>query len=394
MTDKNNQVNIDKKLYPSFDNNYMAIAMSASNEYVPYLSACLQSIVDNTVKNKNYDIFVFTDAITPDNKDILLEQIERDNIKLRFVDPSMVFKDINLHIANQYYSKECYYRLSAPLLLEGFEKILFTDADLVFNKNFDEVFDMDISNFAYAAVKCPIIQSYLNNPASDIKTYLRDTIKLDDNFNYLNTGVLLINVSKFRENDIFNKCLELVAENKYRFQEQCALSALSSKFWCKLPLKFNYTPMNTMWANDNVLEFMPKEIKQEFMETQKQAVIVHYPGGYTKPWLKPDEKLAYIWWKYARKSPFYEQILKNMYENSIKIKFNALNEQLAISDIKKFNDICAMLNLSKNLMKYWKYNILKNFVFGKTRQRYKNKKALYKEKIKQARQFISRDTVQ
>ena len=85
MTDKNNQINIDKKLYPSFDNNYMAIAMSASNEYVPYLSACLQSIVDNTVKNKNYDIFVFTDAITPDNKDILLEQIERDNIKLRFL---------------------------------------------------------------------------------------------------------------------------------------------------------------------------------------------------------------------------------------------------------------------------------------------------------------------
>ena len=103
MMNENNVMNTDKMLHPFFEDNSIAIAMSCSNEYVPYLSTCLQSIVDNASENKNYDIFVFESTITSDNKDILLEQIERDNIKLRFVDPSVVFEKINLHIDNQYY---------------------------------------------------------------------------------------------------------------------------------------------------------------------------------------------------------------------------------------------------------------------------------------------------
>lgn len=48
-----------KGLKPAFIDNYTAIAMSSSDEYLPYLSVCLQSLVDNASDKHNYDIVIF-----------------------------------------------------------------------------------------------------------------------------------------------------------------------------------------------------------------------------------------------------------------------------------------------------------------------------------------------
>ena len=46
-----------------------------------------------------------------------------------------------------------------------------------------------------------------------------------------------------------------------------------------------------------------------------------------------------------------------------------------------------VLNYNENYRKYLKYKILKNFVFGKTKARYKDKQKLYHEKIRSARRI-------
>ena len=45
-------------LKPAFDNNNIALAMSSSNEYAPYVSVLIQSIIDNAKSSNNYDILV------------------------------------------------------------------------------------------------------------------------------------------------------------------------------------------------------------------------------------------------------------------------------------------------------------------------------------------------
>lgn len=47
-----------------------------------------------------------------------------------------------------------------------------------------------------------------------------------------------------------------------------------------------------------------------------------------------------------------------------------------------------IINFNKNILKYWKYKFLKNFVWGETKERYVFKKQLYKDKIRNARLFI------
>lgn len=47
-----------------------------------------------------------------------------------------------------------------------------------------------------------------------------------------------------------------------------------------------------------------------------------------------------------------------------------------------------VLNYKKNYLKYLKYKILKNFVGGKTKQRYKEKQKIWHEKIRAARKLM------
>lgn len=91
--------------------------------------------------------------------------------------------------------------------------------------------------------------------------------------------------------------------------------------------------------------------------------IIHYPG-LEKPWFYPEMELANIWWSYARKTPFYEEIMKRMTISGIALP-PPPGKHCQISDYAL----------------YWKYKILQNFVTGKTKQRYFKKKHIYKQKI-------------
>ncbi|MEE3694150.1 hypothetical protein V2I21_03310 [Campylobacter sp. CLAX-22107-21] len=58
-----------KKIYPVFEENFVSVVSQSSNKYVLYLSVVLESLVQNSSKNINYDLVVF-------EKDILeLEKI-------------------------------------------------------------------------------------------------------------------------------------------------------------------------------------------------------------------------------------------------------------------------------------------------------------------------------
>lgn len=48
-----------KKIYPVFEENFVSVVSQSSNKYVLYLSVVLESLVQNSSKNINYDLVVF-----------------------------------------------------------------------------------------------------------------------------------------------------------------------------------------------------------------------------------------------------------------------------------------------------------------------------------------------
>ena len=99
------------------------------------------------------------------------------------------------------------------------DKLLYLDADILFQRDIRLLYDTDVSAVEYAAAR-DHYGKYLVSP------------------NYVNAGVLLFNMKRMRETGIFEKARELLREKKLVFADQSALIRSTQKKKM-LPQRFN-----------------------------------------------------------------------------------------------------------------------------------------------------------
>lgn len=92
-------------------------------------------------------------------------------------------------------------------------------ADILFNRDITLLYNHDISDYEYAAAR-DHYGKYLINP------------------NYINAGVLLLNMKKIRQTGLFSKARKLLSEKKLLFADQSAIYRSTTKK-LMLPQKFN-----------------------------------------------------------------------------------------------------------------------------------------------------------
>ena len=342
--------------------------MSSSNEYVPYLSVYLQSIKQHVSPQNNYDILVFERDITKENKEILTSQIKQNNISIRFINPLEIIKNYDLKFSGNY-NLECYFRLSAPLLLKDYKKILFTDADLVFNQDPAKLYEEDIQGYPLAACKDLMwgLMLNMNNPGN-WQEYAQKELELEKPYEYFNTGVMLLNIQEFNKNNYSYKVLEKVSKKNYRILEQDGLNAFFKTNIKYIDTAWNFPIKHQLFKSN--WKFMPKDFEEQYNKDERKPFIVHYAGGY-KPWIYPQEHLAYIWWQYARQTPFYEEILQRQqeyYDEKIRLLFILEHQRL----------FC---------FKKLKYKLLKTFASSKKKEKYEQKYNTLKMLLKNAKQL-------
>ena len=133
----------------------------------------------------------------------------------------------------------------------------------------------------------------------------------------LNSGVLLMNLKALRENNITDKFTSFMKSlnNSVIQEDQTIINYVLQNNISTLPPKYG------MWAFVNSFEaykhnnVQRKKFKynvNEFMNAYKHPAILHYTGA--KPF-KSKETIYYsLWWDYAKKTKYYEDIYK--YSNS------------------------------------------------------------------------------
>lgn len=354
-------------LEPVWEDNYTAIAMSSSEEYIPYLSVCLQSLAEHTSPNHNYDIIVFSSAEDNYQKELLINHISRDNISLRFFNPKHYFDEIQLRVTHSYFHEACFYRIVAPAVLKNYKKIIFTDIDLVFQNDIKDLYNIDLNGYAMAACEEPIWETYIDTnrilEGIEIIGYSKNVLKLKNIKKYYNTGVALFNIEEFSKNNYVELLLDAINKTFFIYQEQCALNYL---------LNDKTLSLDSHWNGE-----VHPDILYEYNDSFKYN-IVHYLGR-VKPWQNSTIRLSPIWWKYARKSPFYEIILQKLFTNStkkiVRKRCTDLSDNLR-AEVKQ------ALKYRRNILQYWRSKLLSRITFGKAKNHYELKRKSLKEKIK------------
>ncbi len=90
------------------------------------------------------------------------------------------------------------------------EKVLYLDADIMFNRDISLLYNIDVSDVEYAGAN-DHYGKYLINP------------------HYINAGVLLFNIKRCKETNLFGKARELIKTKKLMFADQSAIIRSTTK---------------------------------------------------------------------------------------------------------------------------------------------------------------------
>ncbi|MGB4653862.1 MAG: glycosyltransferase [Bacteroidales bacterium] len=179
------------------------------------------SLIEHTKEELN--VYVMTAQFSYKNKEYLKVGEETVSILRQYLKKANQLSDIKLLDITQLFKSElptanmrtrftpcCMLRLLADRVEELPDKLLYLDNDVVCRKSIDEFYNQDISDVEFVG-----ILDHYGSWLFRKKPFKR---------NYVNSGVLLMNLSKIRETGLFKKALQRCKEKRMFMPDQTAIN--------------------------------------------------------------------------------------------------------------------------------------------------------------------------
>jgi lipopolysaccharide biosynthesis glycosyltransferase len=253
---------------PSIAKDSIPIVASSDDNYAAPLSVMFVSLLENTSKPERIHFFVIDGGISDEKKSLLREDVLTHKSQITFLN---VNDDVYANFPTKaHISAPAYYRISIPELFdENVEKVIYLDCDIIIKQDIQTLWEFNLENHPIAAVE---------NVSSS--TYKASGLKQSD---YFNSGVMLINLKKWREENIPEQVRTFKMEHPELIctNDQCALNGVFKGHWKRLPL---------IWNMQSGLYRQSQQVDRLLKEGADSAIwnpgIIHYIG-WSKPWIQP-----------------------------------------------------------------------------------------------------------
>ncbi|NHM31124.1 glycosyltransferase family 8 protein [Neobacillus terrae] len=244
------------------------IVTTSNDNYAKPTAVMLTSVLENKKSNNPMSINIIG-RLSDINKFKLNESIKRFGLELKFFDTSpTLFEDFKL---TKHLTKEAYYRLLIPDLLNAeVRKAIYLDSDIILNEDITELWKINIEDYFVAAV-------------NEFNKRRHRALSLPTKKGmYFNSGVMLINLDKWRENHTTKAVVDYLKNNEsiIIFLDQDALNAVLYSKWLPLDMKWNFTTE----LYKRIMRIKKKKSSKKKMNDFKPAII-HFTGK-SKPWNK------------------------------------------------------------------------------------------------------------
>lgn len=302
-------------LTPAFKANSIPVVFAANNGFIPMFATCLQSLLEHTSPRYNYDIILIQSDVSWENADTLQKMVApHKNVSLRLYDATQLLAGYELK-ANAHISVETYYRFLIQAAMPDYHKVLYLDCDTIINADVADLYNIDIDDYMLAAARDPDFLGQINGANKETMEYVKSDFKMKDPYNYFQAGVLLFNEDKMREAHSVDEWLTF-ASTPYRYNDQDVLNLYCEGNVKYLDMAWNMIVDHNHERVSKVIAFAPKAIMEEYRKAHAAPKIIHY-AGFIKPWYRPTEDYAHIFWETARRTPYYEEVLQRMVQFAI-----------------------------------------------------------------------------
>lgn len=218
----------------------ISIICICDNHYAILLAALIKSVEGNHITNEHLDFFIVEDKISLKNKKRInnsIDQLKSKVIWLKMND--CIPKGFKLPVDKSSLPLNIYVRLFIPQFItdEKIKKILFLDVDMIMLEDVSKLWHTDLGDNIVAAVQDQFIKVISN--WGGITNY--EQLNLASDSNYFNAGLMLIDLIKWRQEDITNKVIEAITKYKEfaLFQDQYGLNVALVNKWYNLDPLWN-----------------------------------------------------------------------------------------------------------------------------------------------------------
>ena len=203
---------------------FVPIFFTVDECYIPYLSVCIASLIDHVNPKNNYRIHVLYTDIKKDEL-INIKTLETKNVEIDLFNMKEKIDPYRKKFANKvkltHFPITIYLRMFIPSLFPEYDKAIYLDSDIVLNDDIAKMYKVNLKDNLLGGC---VDTSVIDTPFAD---YYEKYVGVS-RYNYINSGVLLLNMKKLRENKFDHRFINALL--KYDFEavepDQAYINAL------------------------------------------------------------------------------------------------------------------------------------------------------------------------
>lgn len=259
----------------------MNILFSSDDNYAKHLGVAMYSLMIHTPKAKKLNFFIVDNHISGANV-AKLKQVVRDfsNSNIRFISFDTFAKELVLDMPWPI-SMSAYARLfAAEMLPKELDRILYLDCDMVINHDLSELWNIDLQGKCIGAVQ------------DQVSPKIKESVGLSSKDRYFNSGLLLIDLRKWRTLNIGKQAIDFIRLHGGRVihHDQGVLNGLlHDNGWLRLPLKYNVMTIHYMMDQHKIVryfsDFSVFYSQEEVSVAKYYPCVIHFTPSFTsRPW--------------------------------------------------------------------------------------------------------------
>lgn len=290
----------------------ISVIYSCSDVFAKYAYISMWSLFKSNTSIEDISVYLIEDGIT---NLIAFEKLAIEyNRKLEIM--SITTINYELKDAKQFFnSKATYAKLLASKVCKE-DKIIYIDADTLITKSLSEMWSVDITDYLIAGVQDCLQDFHL------------EAIGMNVNDRYVNGGVLILNLKKWREVNLENSFLEYISSHNGDLPnvDQGIINGVCKGQILILDPKYNTIPQLLYYRKSDKIKKLYNinnyYNQKQIDEAISHPVIIHFIRHfYDRPWNKGCmHPYKNMFREYIKHSHFDKNLEESSLKRSVKIR--------------------------------------------------------------------------
>ena len=229
---------------------YVNVVYITDDRYAIPTYVSMKSMKKNKADDVYYYVHVICDNVRNSFK-LQMMTLESDDFSIRFVEKNNMLNKYNIKKVNSIPVTACW-KFFLGEIFPGMDKILYIDGDTLVLKDLYELYATDLGDKYAGVVKdFKVCNKYATR-------FFKELVK--KNGGYFNSGMMLLNLKKMREEEIGDTMVQYRLNGINYFADQDALNVCFKGNVKYMDPKFNYMASNILHSSDEICNFYGKTL--------------------------------------------------------------------------------------------------------------------------------------